>query len=163
MADLETTRSQISSLSDNQAILALKIVIDHDRLPVPADDWDGAESYITEAIIASGLDTYAPSVDTRCSDGDLACITLQYRAESSEEAAEVISNAIEYVKRPGERFDPVTLALGGLVLAILQTDLKLKRDSKGHWTFELHKKPMKDSTLAKVITAFISRFTNPGN
>lgn len=163
MADLETTRSQISSLNDNQAILTLKIVIDHDHLPVPADDWDSAESHITEAITTSGLDIYAPSADIPCSDGDLARITLRYRAESSKEAAEVIDQSIEYAKRPGERFDPVTLALSGLVLAILQTDLKLKRDSKGNWTFELHKKPMKDSTLAKVITAFISRFTNPGN
>ena len=62
-----------------------------------------------------------------------------------------------------ECFHPVTISLGGLVLAILQTDLKLKRDSKGNWTFELHKTPMRDSTLAKVITAFIGQFKNPGN
>lgn len=163
MTNLDATYSQISSLRDEQAIQALKIVVQHDQLPVPATDWDNARDHIEEAITASGLDAHAPSADAPCSDGDLARITLQYWAESSQHAAAVVDEAIGYVNEPGERFDPVTLSLGGLVLAILQTDLKLKRDSKGNWTFELHKTPMRDSTLAKVITAFIDRFTNPGN
>jgi hypothetical protein len=163
MTNLDTTRSQISSLSDEQAIQALKIVVQHDQLPVPASDWDSAKDHIKEAIESSGLDAHALAANTLCSDGDLARITLQYWAESGQHAAEVVDEAITYVSEPGERFDPVTLSIGGLVLAILQTDLKLKRDSKGNWTFELHKTPMRDSTLGKVITAFIGRFTNPGN
>jgi hypothetical protein len=163
MTNLNATRSQISSLNDEQAIQALKIVVQHDQLPVPTSDWDSAKDHIKEAIESSGLDAHAPPADAPCSDGDLARITLQYWAESGQHSAGVVGGAISYVSEPGERFDPVTLSLGGLVLAILQTDLKLKRDSKGNWTFELHKTPMRDSTLGKVITAFIGRFTNPGN
>jgi hypothetical protein len=163
MTNLDATYSQISSLSDEQAIQALKIVVQHDQLPVPTSDWESAKDHIKEAIKSSGLDAHAPPADARCSDGDLSRITLQYWAESGQHAAAVVNEAITYVSEPGERFDPVTLSLGGLVLAILQTDLKLKRDSKGNWTFELHKTPMRDSTLGKVITAFIGRFTNPGN
>ena len=163
MTNLDATGRQISSLSDEQAIQVLKIVAEHDQLSIPTSDWDSAKDHIREAIKTSGLDAHIPPAGTTCSDGDLARITLQYWAESGKHAAGVVDEAIAYVNEPGERFDPVTLTLGGLVLAILQTDLKLKRDSKGSWTFELHKTPMRDSTLAKVITAFIGRFTNPGN
>lgn len=163
MANLDATRNRIFTLSDEQAVQALTIVVQHDQLPVPANDWDSAKNHIKEAIKSSGLDAHASPADAPCSDGDLARITLQYWAESSQHATEVVDETITYLSEPGERFDPVTLGLSGLVLAVLQTDIKLKRDSKGNWTFELHKTPMRDSTLGKVITAFISRFTNPGN
>jgi hypothetical protein len=163
MTNLDATQSQISSLSDEHAIQALKIVVQHDQLPVPSSDWDSAREHIEGAIKSSGLDTYAQATDAPHSDGSLARITLQYWAESSQHAAEVVDEAITYVSEPGERFDPLTISLGGLVLAVLQTELKLKRDSKGNWIFELHKTPMRDSTLGKVITAFIGRFTNSDN
>jgi hypothetical protein len=66
-----------------------------------------------------------------------------------------------YVNTPGERFGLETLALGALVLAVLQTDLKLKRDDHGNWRFELHKKAMSDSALARVLTTFIGHFGSP--
>ena len=63
---------------------------------------------------------------------------------------DAIDQAITYGIGSGERFDPVTLTVGGLVIAVLQTDIKLKRDPAGHWSFELHKKAMRDSTLGRV-------------
>ena len=101
MTNLDATYSQISSLSDEQAIQALKIVVQHDQLPVPASDWDSARDHIEEAIRSSGLDVHAPPADAPRSDGDLARITLQYWAESGQHAAGVVDEAILYVREPG--------------------------------------------------------------
>jgi len=157
-----TTQEQIAGLTDEQAVLVLRIVVEHDRLAVPAEEWASGQDYFNEAVAASHLDSYAPPTGVDYTDGDLARAALAYHAESSEESADVIDQAIIYTNNPGERFGLETLALGGLVLAVLQTDFQLKRDDQGNWHFELHKKAISDATLARLITTFIGHFTNSG-
>jgi hypothetical protein len=162
MADLESTQRRIAALNDEDAVLVLSLVVEHDRLPVPTDEWDSIEGHLSDAIAASHLQLYDPPPGASYSTGDLARAALNYYAEHSSDTADVIDQAITYGIGSGERFDPVTLAVGGLVIAVLQTDIKLKRDAQGRWSFELHKKAMRDSTLGKVITTFIGHFLNPG-
>ena len=161
MTGFDITHERIDSLNDEQAILVLRLVVEDSRLPVPAEDWTSAKDHIGEAIADSGLDIYAPPVGTPHSGGDLARAALHYYAESSKDSADLVDEAITYASGPGERFVLETLALGALVLAILQTDIKLN-NKNGRWSFELHKKAMSDSALARVITTFISHFTNLG-
>jgi hypothetical protein len=162
MADLESTQRQVAALNDEEAILVLRLVVEHARLPIPGDEWNSVEDHLSEVIAASHFEQYAPQPGASYSTGDLARAVLSYYAESSSAAADAIDQAITYSIRSGERFDPVTLTVAGLVIAVLQTDIKLKHDPKGHWSFELHKKAMRDSTLGRVITTFMGHFLGPG-
>jgi hypothetical protein len=54
------------------------------------------------------------------------------------------------------RFEPATLAVGGLVVLALQTEVTLSRDTAGRWRFRLHKKPMSDSTLGRLLSKLLS-------
>ena len=163
MTASDSLQKQIAALADEQAIQVLGLVVEDARLPVLADDWDSVESHLGEAVAASHLDLYEPTPSTSYSEGDLARAALRYYAESGSDAADTIQQAIAYASSPGERFDPVTLTVGALVIAVLQTDVKLKRDARGRWSFELHKKAMRDSALGQVISTFIGHFVNPGN
>ncbi len=163
MADLQSVQERITTLSDEKAVVVLRLVVEHDRLPVPVDDWDSAHDHLDEALTVADLAPYAPDNVHSYSGSDVARAALRYRADSSDDAAALVDQAISYASGPGERFEPVTLALGAIVLAILQTDLKLSRDADGHWSFQLHKKALRDSTLGHVLTAFIGHFGNSGN
>lgn len=162
MADPDSLQSRIAALSDGQAIQVLGLVVEDAQLRIPADDWDSIESHLGDAIKASDLGIYEPPPGISYSDGDLARAALKYYAESSSDATDSVGQAIAYASESGERFDPVTLTVGALVLAVLQTDVKLKRDTQGRWSFELHKKAMRDSTLGQVISTFVGHFINPG-
>ncbi len=58
------------------------------------------------------------------------------------------------------RFEPATLALGGLVLLALQTEIKIDRNTTGQWQFRLHKKAMRDSTLGRLLGKLLVLYTN---
>jgi hypothetical protein len=162
MPDLDSIQERIARLDDQQAPLVLQLLVEHDRLHVPADDWDSASHHLKEAIAVSDLDTYMPPQGTTYSNGDLARAALFYYAESHPGTIDAIDEAITYATGPAERFDIAAIALGALVLAALQTEIELKRDKQGKWSFRLQKKAVSDSTLGKVITAFIGHFTNIG-
>jgi hypothetical protein len=57
------------------------------------------------------------------------------------------------------RFEPATLAFGGLVLIALQTEIKIDRNSTGQWQFRLHKKAMRDSTLGQLLGQLLALYT----
>lgn len=59
------------------------------------------------------------------------------------------------------RFEPATLALGGLVLLALQTEIKVERNTTGEWRFRLHKKAMRDSTLGRLLGQLLAFYTKP--
>jgi hypothetical protein len=162
MPDLDSVHERIGRMDDQQAPLVLQLLVEHDRLHVPAGDWDNARYHLKEAIAVSDLDTYMPSPGSTYSNGDLARTALLYYAESHPDAINTLDEAITYATGDAERFDIVTVALGALVLAALQTEIELKRDAQGKWSFRLRKKALSDSTLGKVITAFIGHFTNVG-
>jgi hypothetical protein len=49
------------------------------------------------------------------------------------------------------RFDPLSLLAGGLVLAVLQTEVDWTRSDTGRWRLRVHKRAMRDSTIATLI------------
>jgi hypothetical protein len=44
-----------------------------------------------------------------------------------------------------------TLAVSGLALLALQTEIKIDRNTAGEWQFRLHKKALRDSTLGQLL------------
>jgi hypothetical protein len=159
----DPVQEQIAALNDEQAIQVLELVVEDAQLPTPdAAEWHSIQSHLGEAITASHLDLYQPNPDTTYSEGDLARAALTYHAESSPDATKTVQQAIQYASSAGERFDPVTLAVGALAIAVMQTEVKLKRDTHGKWSFELHKKAMRDSTLGQVISTFVGHFLPRG-
>lgn len=162
MPDLDSIQKRIDSLDDQQAPLVLHLVVEHDRLPIPAAEWDTASTHVREVIAASSLEAYLPPPGALYSAGDLARVALRYYADSSHSSLDTIDQAITYATGPAERFGMTTLALGALVLAVLQTEIELKRGAGGQWSFRLHKKAASDATLGKVITTFIGHFTSTG-
>jgi hypothetical protein len=55
------------------------------------------------------------------------------------------------------RFKPATLAVSGLVLLALHTEIKIDRNAVGEWQFRLHKKALRDSTRRQLLALY----TNP--
>jgi len=49
-----------------------------------------------------------------------------------------------------------------LVVLTLQTEVKLSRNTQGRWTFTSHNHPMRDSTLAQVISKLLATYL-PGS
>ncbi|MEK8174452.1 hypothetical protein NKH77_51940 [Streptomyces sp. M19] len=61
-------------------------------------------------------------------EGDVARAALEYAALSGDG---VVGEAVEYVRAPMERFDPVTVSIGVLAVMLLQTEVTVKRDARG--------------------------------
>jgi hypothetical protein len=53
------------------------------------------------------------------------------------------------------RFDPLTLLAGGLVLAVLQTEVGWTRSDTGRWRLRVHKRALRDSTIATLIRGLL--------
>ncbi|MGH3814069.1 MAG: hypothetical protein ACRDUV_16725 [Pseudonocardiaceae bacterium] len=65
------------------------------------------------------------------------------------------------VARNTTRFEPATLAVGGLALLALQTESRIDRNAAGEWQFRLHKKALRDSTLGRLLEQLLALYTNP--
>jgi hypothetical protein len=73
------------------------------------------------------------------------------------------------VTGPSLRGRPARLRTGGLDLNIAThrrtahdsvAEVTLSRDAAGRWRFRLHKKPMSDSTLGRLLGKLLSTYTN---
>src|SRR5689334_18416976 len=100
MPDLDSIQERIARLDDQQAPLVLQLLVEHDRLLVPAEDWDSARQHLKEAIAVSDLDTYMPPQGTTYSNGDLARTALLHYTESHPGAINTIDEAITYATGP---------------------------------------------------------------
>jgi hypothetical protein len=159
--DITALRSQIESLTDAQAIRALALVVDHEHLDV--GDLEQAAPHLREALDDPALQDYAPTIATPSGDGDLARAALGYFADTGSSSADLVDEAIKVAIGPAERFDPCSIVVVGLVLALLQTEVKLERKPGEHWHLLLHKRPMRDSTLGQVLTTLFGYVTGRGN
>jgi hypothetical protein len=154
--------STIADLSDPQAVRALALVADHQGLgPNPAAWAQAQEAHLSEAVADPAFAAYALATATLPSDGELARRTLSHLAAQGEASAQLVEQAADLATGPAERFELTTLAIGGLVVAALQTEVELERSPEGRWRFRLHKQPMRDSTLGRLLSTLIARF-GPG-
>jgi len=144
----------IAALTGEEAVRVLADTADYqDRLPDPAR-LRALETGLREAAADdAGLAGYARPGAT-ADAGDLARATLLHLAATRPDLVPVITRAIE---DPGYAVrEPVSLAVGALVVLALQTEVKLTRNTQGRWTFSVHKHPMRDSTLGQVISKLLA-------
>jgi hypothetical protein len=90
----------------------------------------------------------------RATDVALARTALQYLIATDPAAARMLSRALKIATAPDAattRLDPLTLLIGGLVLAVLQTEVDWTRTDTGRWKLRIHKRAMRDSTIATLI------------
>ncbi len=164
MAKLATgaTLTRIGTLTDRQAVQALALVVAHEH-PTPDADATCTDGQLREALDDPALQDFAPTTLTPSDEGTLARAALIYAITSNPALADVVDEAMILASGPGDRFEPTTVAIGGLVLVVLKTEVKLERKPGGRWHLLLHVKPVADSTLGKVITALIAHFTDHGD
>lgn len=158
---MSSITADISALTSKQAIRALALTADHDTpLPDPAQ-LRALDDGLRQAIADSTeLAIYADPSDHDAGPGDLARVTLLHLVVTRPDLIPVITRAIE-MPTDGTRFEPTILAIGALVVLVLQTEVKLARSTKGEWSFTVHKHSVRDSTLGQVITKLIGLY-KPG-
>ena len=155
-----TSAGTIDALTDLQAVRVLALVVDH-HAPLP----DPTRLRELEATLADAADDpdlrpYRRPGAPPPSHGDLTRATLTHLSATRPELAPVIDRAVRLADDT-TRFEPATLAVGGLVLLALQTEIKVERNTAGEWQFRLHKKALRDSTLGRLLGQLLALDSNP--
>ena len=160
---MTTIADTIAALDGQQAIRVLALTLDHTApLPDPTG-LRALDAGLREALTTdTGLTGYEQADGGPTDPGDLARAVLLHLAATQPALAPVIIQATT-PDAGATRFEPATLALGALVILALQTEVKLTRNTKGKWALNLHKHPMRDSTLAQVISKLLALYKPGGN
>lgn len=155
-----TSPASLDALTDPQVVRVLALVVDHHSpLPDPARLRE-LDATLADAAKDPDLQPYQRPGTPPPSDGDLARATLAHLAATRPELTPVIDRGVRLAEDT-TRFEPATLAVGGLVLLALQTEVKIERNAAGRWQFRLHKKAMRDSTLGRLLGQLLAPYTNP--
>ena len=142
---------QIDGLSDADAIAALAFVLDvEDASSEDMIDLKAEQDKLPEAFNSTPDLGEIISPEQQAERGDLARSVLIYLA-GQEATSELVDKAVSRQRPEGKR-DPLTFALGGLVLLALKSDVELKRTATGKWSFHFRLKPTKDTALAGILT-----------
>ena len=154
-----THAATIDALTDHEAIRVLAVVIDHQApLPDPTRLRE-LQAALSHAADNPDLQPHRQGKIPPPTEGDLARTTLAYLAATCPELAPMIDHAVRLAENT-TRFEPATLAVGGLVLIALQTEITIDRNTAGQWQFRLHKKAMRDSTLGQLIGKLLTLYSN---
>lgn len=159
MSNRRDLQRQIRLLSEEEAVRALAAVVEDRGLLAAARALPSHREDLREAAAAADLAVYGRPESSPTSDGELARLVLEYAAEQNEALAGTVGEAVEYAREPAERFDGAMLGVAVLALTLLQTDVLVKRDPSGRWSFTIRKRALRDSTLGKVLTALLSQLT----
>ncbi|GAA3442512.1 hypothetical protein [Planomonospora venezuelensis] len=150
--------NRVMALSDGEAVSALWLVLEQQGSPLDAARLRADEARVAEA---AGREDIRAEIgpDEKATPGDAARAALLYLAESDPgtvaRAAEIAATG------RAERFDPALIGVGALVLIAVRTEFKLERDPEKGWAFKLHHRPMRDSTLGRLISKLIGLYPPP--
>ena len=147
--------SQIAALDDGRAITALRLVLERQGQPVDPIDLRDAQDHLEQALHQPGLRQLADP-DPAATPGALARTALTHLA-ADQASSDLIQHAITRAAPPAQR-DPVTLAVGALVLYAFRAEITLHRDPAQGWTFQLHTKPISDTTLGRLLSQLLGTF-----
>ncbi|MFD7862733.1 hypothetical protein [Streptomyces sp. NPDC059783] len=143
---------RIRALSDAEAVRALAVLVEDRGLLPSAMESAVPDEELRDSLKAAGVEPGGGE-----GEDDVARAVLEYLALSGDG---VVGEAVEYVRSPMERFDPVSVSVGVLAVTLLQTEVVVKRDVRGRWSVTVHKRALKDAALAKVLTALLSHLTD---
>jgi hypothetical protein len=155
------TALMIGSLSDAQIMRVLGLVLRQViGMPDPARLGE-IEEHLHEAAADPTLTRYLDRSGEPTSEAALARAALIHLATSDSHHADLIRQAADTTDA-ATRYDPVSIAVGGLVLLSLQTEVELTHTEQGHWRLRIHKQPMRDSTLGQLLARLISLYGHGG-
>ncbi|MFE4868258.1 hypothetical protein [Streptomyces sp. NPDC056682] len=159
MARRDELEQGIQGLSDEAAVRALMAVAEERGVLTEASELPSGAAELAAGVDAADLEAYLPDrAQLAVSDGELARAVLEYAARS-DDLAGTVGEAVAYARSPMDRFDLVGFPVTALVIAILQTEVIVKRDRHGKWSLTIHKRALRDSALGKVLTGLLSRIT----
>lgn len=147
--------SQIAALDDGRAITVLRLVLDRQGQPVDPIDLRDAQDHLEQALRQPAVRQLADP-DPAATPGVLARTALIHLA-ADDAGRDLIQQAITRATPPAQR-DPVTLAVGALVLYAFRAEITLHRDPAQGWTFTLHTKPISDTTLGRLLSQLLGAF-----
>jgi hypothetical protein len=148
--------SQIAALADGRAITALRLVLERQGQPVDPIDLRDTQDHLEQALHQPGLRQLAEP-DPAATPGALARTALNHLAATDQASRDLVAHAITRAAPPAQR-DPVTLAVGALVLYAFRAEITLHRDPAQGWTFQLHTKPISDTTLGRLLSQLLGAF-----
>lgn len=153
--------AQIQELSDADAVAALAFVLDvEDASAADMHQLQVAQDALPEAFEDTpDLGEITPAAHG-VTGGELARTALVYLA-GQEATSNLVGTALNRPRTEG-RHDPLSFALGGLVLLALRSDVELKRTATGKWSFHFKLKPMKDSAVVQVMSKLWGLFGGGG-
>ena len=167
----------LRGLADELVLPVLALLLDaQSRLPDPATAEDTRRRLAAAAADATPLQLVDddatsqfaatspagptdPADRAAVSGRDLARTALTYLVCTDADAARLLPRAIQLAAadtdNPAARVEPITLAVGGLVLAVLQTEVAWTRTDTGRWRLRVHKRALRDSTVATLIRGLL--------
>ncbi|MFD9075517.1 MULTISPECIES: hypothetical protein [Streptomyces] len=162
---LEQLEQRIRALSDEAAVRALTALVEERGLLPEARQHAWSDGGLKEALAAGDLDSgdlaaYADPDQPEATEGELARAVLEYAAAQHDDLARTVGEAVEYASSPMHRVEPLALSVTVLVVVLLQTEVVVKRDTRGRWSFTVHKRAMRDAALGRVFTALLSRISS---
>jgi hypothetical protein len=164
MPQQDDLTQDIGTLSETQAVQALTVLLEDRGLLQSAQDMPATEEELRTAVDTESAEfaEYLPPDRSPVGEGDLARAALAYAA-AQEDWSGVVGEAVEYARSSADRFDPVLVPVGVLVVTLLQTDVVVKRDPRGRWSLTVHKRALRDASLGRLLTALLSHLTGGGN
>jgi len=130
----------------------------YERQGQPTDPIDlrNTQDHLEQALHQPGIRQFAEP-DTTATPGTLARVALTHLASQDDETSELIEHVLTHTTLPAER-EPVTLAVGALVLCAFRTEIKLHRDPAKGWTSDLHTKPLSNTALGRILSQLLGAF-----
>jgi hypothetical protein len=156
---MNETQAVIATLDDARAVEVLRLVLDRQGVLTDAAELRRDQQHLTQAlpgIQAQGL----AEPDPAATAGDLARTALGHLAAANPHGADLVERAAAIEPAPGER-EPVTLAVGALVLLAFRTDLQLEHDPGHGWKIKIRTKPLSDSAVGKILSQLIGTYLKP--
>jgi hypothetical protein len=147
---------QIAALDDGRAITALRLVLERQGQPLDPIDLRDTQDHLEQALHQPGIRQLAQP-DPAATPGALARTALNHLAATDQVSNDLVRQAITRAAPPAQR-DPITLAVGALVLYAFRAEITLKRDPAQGWTFQLHTKPLSDTALARILSQLLGTF-----
>jgi hypothetical protein len=169
-----TPQEQVAGILDEQVVAVLDELIK--ALPGRASAEDNRDRLATttgdstplEIVDDDTAQIYEADPAERATEGELAAseaavarAALSYLIATDPDAARLLPRAIQ-IAGDRTRMEPVTMLLvGGLVIAVLQTEVEWNSADNGRWKLRIHKRAMRDSTIASLVRSVLG-FNAPG-
>ena len=161
------TDPRIETLTDQQAITALRLVLERERRLPDTAQLDDLNAQVSEAAgqpvdLDDTTELARAQDDAQLTQGALAREALTYLAAQQPDQAATIARAIAITTdplAPPSRIEPITMGAGLLVVLALQTDLRIERGPNGKWHFKIHKKALSNNALTTLLAKLIATYT----